>query len=61
MANKKIVVELERNYDTEAFVRFDEAGVPKGERALGSLYVRKETLEKLGEPDNIKLTLESND
>lgn len=59
MANNKIVVELEHNYDTEAFARFDEHGVPKKERALGSLYIRSETYEKLGKPEKVKITLEA--
>lgn len=55
----KVVVELQHNYDTSAFARFDEHGIPKTQRALGSLYIRSETYEKLGEPEKIKITMEA--
>ena len=53
----KVVVNLHRNYETEKHVRFDED--EDDEKKLGSLYIRSATDNSLGNPDEIKVTLES--
>lgn len=50
-------ITLEREKETTNKVRFSEPGEPH-EHHLGTLYVPKSTLAKLGNPAQITLTLE---
>lgn len=56
--SKKITTTLTYNYPTEKHVRFDE---DDGDKVVGSLYLKTKTWDELGQPDEIKLTIEGND
>jgi len=62
MAPKKVTLEFALERETKGTRRFQEQGVKDGERAVvGTLYVLKPTLETLGNPTTLKVTIEPGD
>ena len=52
---EKIELEFEVDKETAGTVRFDEKSVVP---VVGKLYVKKSTLEKMGWPQKLKVTIE---
>lgn len=51
-----VTITLEREKETKNKVRFSEPGEPH-EHLIGTLYVPKPTLSRLGNPARLRLTL----
>jgi hypothetical protein len=56
IAKGKVVVKFERERETKNKIRFSEIADADKE-VIGKLYVGKTTDEKLGNPDNLTITL----
>lgn len=54
----KVTLEFEVEKETTRTIRFDEKSVIP---VIGKLYVQKSTLEKLGWPDKLRVTIEVSD
>lgn len=56
----RITIHLRRERETKNTVRFEETENEEGNPPLiGTLYVQKWALKRLGEPDELALTLET--
>jgi hypothetical protein len=57
MVDSSVVLRFERERETRNTVRFHELAGEDAEPLVGSLYVRKEALAQLGDPDELTVTV----
>lgn len=54
--DKSLEVKFTKERDTAKTVRFEEEGDPE-KHSIGKLYVKKTALKKLGDPEDLTVTL----
>jgi len=57
-ATDTLTVTVHKERETKRTWRYAEAGDPE-QHVLGTLYVPKDTLAKLGDPDSLTVTMEA--